>query len=217
MGDLELEPLRGRIDGKIHGPAARFGAGRVMELDASAEAERERQLDALCLTKCEKMEQRGSLANHKTGYNCLAKVGEPHRANLRRMGYSFRSLEHRTVREISCNIIFTKRSCLTFGRLGLTQTTARKGRFRCSRGSGVRWVWAPTRSASNSWSTCTETSQRQFGLLSRLPKFTNVGTTLHKHLVGIFKPSNMMHVGDKLLQLAATNCTDGTHLNTREV
>ena len=39
--------------------------------------------------------------------------------------------------------------------------------------------------------------------------------TLHKNLVGVVKPSNLMHLGDKLLQLAASNSTDGTHLNTR--
>ena len=38
---------------------------------------------------------------------------------------------------------------------------------------------------------------------------------LHKNLTDTIKPSNIMHIGDKLLQLAATNSTDGTHLNTR--
>ena len=38
---------------------------------------------------------------------------------------------------------------------------------------------------------------------------------LHKHLTGVIKPGNLVHLGAKLIQLAATNSTDGTHTNTR--
>ena len=37
----------------------------------------------------------------------------------------------------------------------------------------------------------------------------------HDHCMEILKPSTLMHIGEKLLQLAATNNTDGGHLNTR--
>ena len=66
-----------------------------MDADQKASAERERQLESLCFTKCDKMERQGSLRNHKTAYNTLTKLGQPHRDNLRRLGYSFRPYEHR--------------------------------------------------------------------------------------------------------------------------
>lgn len=36
----------------------------------------------------------------------------------------------------------------------------------------------------------------------------------HKHCVDIWAPSTFVHLSDKLLQLAATNTTDGGHFNT---
>ena len=61
---------------------------RVMALDTqdekAMETERRRQLRALCHTKCKDM----VLVNHITGYNCLKKLENPHRSNLKRMGYS---------------------------------------------------------------------------------------------------------------------------------
>ena len=38
---------------------------------------------------------------------------------------------------------------------------------------------------------------------------------LHSHCDKILKPSTLKHIGEKLLQLAATNCTDGGSFNTR--
>ena len=38
----------------------------------------------------------------------------------------------------------------------------------------------------------------------------------HDHLIGtVIKPGTCSHIGDKLLQMAATNCTGGGHRNTR--
>ena len=37
----------------------------------------------------------------------------------------------------------------------------------------------------------------------------------HEHCVDVLKPSTFIHVSDKLLQLAATNCTHGGHRNTQ--
>ena len=37
----------------------------------------------------------------------------------------------------------------------------------------------------------------------------------HEHCVGVLKPSTFIHTSDKLLQLAATNCTHGGHRNTQ--
>ena len=63
---------------------------RVMALDTldekAMETERRRQLRTLCYTKCKDM----VLTNHITGYNCLKKLEDPHRSNLKRMGYSLR-------------------------------------------------------------------------------------------------------------------------------
>lgn len=38
---------------------------------------------------------------------------------------------------------------------------------------------------------------------------------LHNHCASILAPSTLKHIGEKLLQLAATNCTDGGSFNTR--
>ena len=63
---------------------------RVMALhtldEKAMETERRRQLRTLCYTKCKDM----VLTNHITGFNCLKKLGDPHRSNLKRMGYSLR-------------------------------------------------------------------------------------------------------------------------------
>ena len=36
----------------------------------------------------------------------------------------------------------------------------------------------------------------------------------HKHCVELLKPSTLIHIAEKFLQLAATNCTDAGHSNT---
>ena len=41
-------------------------------------------LRTLCREKCSEMD----LKNHRTAYNALKKIGEPHRTNLQHMGYS---------------------------------------------------------------------------------------------------------------------------------
>ena len=38
---------------------------------------------------------------------------------------------------------------------------------------------------------------------------------LHTNCSEILKPSTLIHIAEKLLQLAATNCTDGGSFNTR--
>ena len=40
-------------------------------------------------------------------------------------------------------------------------------------------------------------------------------TARHGHCVDVLMPSTFIHVSDKLLQLAATNCTHGGHRNTQ--
>ena len=37
----------------------------------------------------------------------------------------------------------------------------------------------------------------------------------HRHCVELWAPSTFLHLSDKLLQLASTNCTDGGHYNTQ--
>ena len=41
-------------------------------------------LRRLCWEKCRSMD----LKNHKTAFNALHKIGDPHLSNLKRMGYS---------------------------------------------------------------------------------------------------------------------------------
>ena len=55
-----------------------------LDTDEKVETERRRQLRTLCYVKCKDM----VLSNHITGYNCLKKLENPHRSNLKRMGYS---------------------------------------------------------------------------------------------------------------------------------
>ena len=96
------------------------------------ETERERQLEFLCRTKCGKMR----LENHLTGYNCLKKLRNPHRANLRRLGYSFgRALRAclKNKPETLCipwSAMSTentrRKSCLTFGLTTLTRGTTQE-------------------------------------------------------------------------------------------
>ena len=43
-------------------------------------------LRTLCREKCSEMD----LKNHRTAYNALKKIGEPHRSSLQHMGYSAR-------------------------------------------------------------------------------------------------------------------------------
>ena len=47
------------------------------------DAERERALTILCVAKCSKMD----LTNHRTAWNALKNLQQPHRDNLKRMGY----------------------------------------------------------------------------------------------------------------------------------
>ena len=47
------------------------------------EAEKEHALSFLCKTKCAEMD----LQNHKTAYNALKNIQQPHRDNLKRLGY----------------------------------------------------------------------------------------------------------------------------------
>ena len=47
------------------------------------DAERARALESLCVTKCKEMD----LTNHKTAYNALRKIQQPHKDNFKRMGY----------------------------------------------------------------------------------------------------------------------------------
>jgi len=59
----------------------REGFGHCVILDE--DAERARALTSLCVTKCSEMD----LTNHKTAYNALKKIQQPHKDNLKRMGY----------------------------------------------------------------------------------------------------------------------------------
>ena len=47
------------------------------------ESERQRALSALCVAKVGEME----IMNHKTAWNALRKIKQPHKDNLKRMGY----------------------------------------------------------------------------------------------------------------------------------
>ena len=47
------------------------------------EEERERALAKLCVSKCSKMD----LTNHKTAYFAIRNLPQPHKDNLKRMGY----------------------------------------------------------------------------------------------------------------------------------
>ena len=47
------------------------------------EAEKQRALSALCIAKVGEMD----IMNHKTAWNALRKIKQPHKDNLRRMGY----------------------------------------------------------------------------------------------------------------------------------
>ncbi len=47
------------------------------------DAERERALTILCVAKCSAMD----LTNHRTAWNALKNLQQPHRDNLKRMGY----------------------------------------------------------------------------------------------------------------------------------
>ena len=52
------------------------------------EMEREEAVAELCVRKCTDLDTAGSLRNHKTGWNALKNIREPHKSNLKRMGYS---------------------------------------------------------------------------------------------------------------------------------
>ena len=51
--------------------------------------------------------------------------------------------------------------------------------------------------------------------LYRVPQKT-IAKILHEHCETELAPSTYTHISGKLLQLAATNCTDGSHRNTRK-
>ena len=52
-------------------------------------------LRTLCREKCSEMD----LKNHRTAYNALKKIGEPHRTSLQHMGYSVCLLRPQKVHE----------------------------------------------------------------------------------------------------------------------
>ena len=60
-----------------------------------------------------------------------------------------------------------------------------------------------------------DSDMRAFNLVNYLYKNRKDCVFLHSHCDKILKPSTLMHIGEKLLQLAATNCTDGGSFNTR--
>ena len=61
-----------------------------------------------------------------------------------------------------------------------------------------------------------DSDMRAFNLVKYLYKKKTEGFVfLHSHCDKILKPSTLMHIGEKLLQLAATNCNDGGSFNTR--
>ena len=56
--------------------------------DAELISEREKALTELSVRKCREMD----LGNHLTAYKALQELPEPHKANLKRMGYSVCSM-----------------------------------------------------------------------------------------------------------------------------
>ena len=60
----------------------------VIFMHADDAAEREAAVAELCVRKCTDMDAAGSLGNHKTGWYALRNLCEPHKSNLKRMGYS---------------------------------------------------------------------------------------------------------------------------------
>ena len=57
-------------------------------------------LRTLCREKCSEMD----LKNHRTAYNALKKIGEPHRTNLQHMGYSVCLLRVQKLHEIATSL-----------------------------------------------------------------------------------------------------------------
>ena len=53
---------------------------------------REAAVTDLCIRKCTEMDAMGSLKNHKTGWRALKSLPEPHKSNLKQMGYGFTRL-----------------------------------------------------------------------------------------------------------------------------
>ena len=58
---------------------------------------REAAVTDLCIRKCTEMDAMGSLKNHKTGWRALKALPEPHKSNLKKMGYVTRLAVHRAV------------------------------------------------------------------------------------------------------------------------
>lgn len=52
-----------------------------------------------------------------------------------------------------------------------------------------------------------------FMSMENFPYICKTGNS-HEHCVDVLKPSTFLHIAEKLLQMAATNCSDGGHYNT---
>lgn len=76
-------PPRNRVD-------FLFVSSFVICMSTDDETEREAAVAELCVRKCADMNAAQSLRNHKTGWNALKNLCEPHKSNLKRMGYSIR-------------------------------------------------------------------------------------------------------------------------------
>ena len=84
--------------------------------DAELVSEREKALTELSVRKCREMD----LRNHLTAYNALQELPEPHKANLKRMGYSVWNMI--TPVQLQFQMITTKQYILTL--TNKTESTA---------------------------------------------------------------------------------------------
>ena len=71
------------LDQTANSDTCREGCGHCVCVILDEEAEKERALTSLCIAKCGGMD----LANHKTAYNALKNIKQPHKDNLKRCGY----------------------------------------------------------------------------------------------------------------------------------
>ena len=70
---------------------------------------REAAVTDLCIRKCTEMDAMGSLKNHKTGWNALKALPEPHKSNLKQMGYGVTRLDVHRADFQPKTLVFTQR------------------------------------------------------------------------------------------------------------
>ena len=104
------------------------------------EKERERALAKLCVSKCSKMD----LTNHKTAYFAIRNLPQPHKDNLKRMGYGMLgklppkihfTRRKKTIFPLKKNIYFLIFSGIFFQNTARFLNRTLQSRQRCSRRS----------------------------------------------------------------------------------